>query len=248
MNFFRKPITQYVKKKLKEETPNFARKFTGSVLSGGLLSYGAQKYSEQQERRSTPKYTSKNMEQLDKKLSKSLEENPISSSTRSTLSGFDPRKWEKPRPTDKMKLVAQYSRRANNRQMKEDGEEIAINMAKRGAKKMLYAPKTAIKKVKKFNDIHSGIKNNEGDNILDTVNAVKKQTAIKSVHSVGLNQMFKAPSYFLPPILGIPVRMYFTAKTVGNVGREVNKAGKTLEHIEGPAYDVMKKRAEHDPH
>ena len=245
MNYFRKPITHFVKQKMKEETPNFARKFVGTLISGGVTTYGMQKYSENQERRQIPQYKSTHIEQLDKKLSKGLDEDPISSSTQSTFSGFNPMTWEFPRPTDKVKLVTQYARKTNNDQLKEDGQDIAINIAKREAKKVIYAPKEAIKKVRKFNDIHSGIKDNDGDKILGTINDLKKQTAIKSIHSIGLNQMFKASSYLLPPIIGAPVRMYFNAKAIGNVGREVNKAGKTLENIEGPTYDVMKKRTGH---
>ncbi len=245
MSAFGRPVANFLSKKMGEQTTNFAAKFTKTLVSGGLMSYGMQKHSESREQQEPPQYTSKNIEQLDTKLRKGIDEDPITSSTQSTFSGFNTSTWETPRPTEKMKLTAQYARSTSNDQLKEDGQEIAINMAKREAKKIVYAPQTAIKKVKKFKDIHSGVKNNDGDHLLDTISDLKKQTAIKSIHSIGLNQMLKAPSYFLPPIIGVPVRMYFTAKAVGNVGREVNKMGKTLDQIEGPAYDVMKKRVGH---
>lgn len=220
------------------------RKFLFTTVVGAGLDFGAKVLEEHQDKTKKREFKSDAFKKTDDDIRKHISETPLQDARKATFEGFDFRKWEVPRPTDRMKLAYKYYQKTDSQQQDQDLFDAGKKILKRKTIEALKKPTKIPEVVRKDVDFAKGVHQGEVDHLRESADSLVSQQRMKVMQGVGLNQMMKAPGYLMPGVGGFLYRSFFNAKTIGNAGREVNKMSKPLEKLDGDIVDVMKKRVE----
>jgi hypothetical protein len=244
---------------------NFARakpgRYVGGLVLGSMVfEYGKNKleqlYETHKSNQELPppesvsphdKLTPK-IRKLDKRVEKIRQTLPV----KEFFKGFDVRKWEVPeiQSMSRAKKIVNYSYRTSEQDKQADLKRAGKEKAKEVLDNIdLAHPIEAIQKgvlhTKELNATYQSIQKMGGysrlQKRLDSYAATEKSNLARQL---GMNAMLSAPTFLLGGPVGIAVRTFMLAKTIGNFGHGVNEMRRRTGKPQGIMMKIIEDRNE----
>lgn len=210
-----------------------------SIAGGAVMEQLGRKMWEQSDTSPPVMQTPKGQEYSDKMTA--VQQKPFEESY---AQSFNPLNWQLPNVGRNLRNTFKYAVTTTPEERREDFSGALKETGKRAVEAVWNAPekiREIPKQVQVVKENYDAFQH-DSDALEKQSTAMMQRKSAEMVRSFGRNAMLKSPGYLIPGVAGLLYRSFFTAKMVGNAGRQINEVNEMLEKTPGPFKEQIQKR------